>query len=97
MVDKIYYMYSRLACRYSDAFSCASDALAIKKVHNLLNRPDDPALINEWDLFCLGSFNVDDGRPQLLEVPRRVEFRQGLDVTKADSILEKEAKEWLNG
>lgn len=91
MFDKIYIMFSRLANRYSDAFSCASDALAIKKVYSLLTSQNDANLINEFDLYCIGSFDISTGS-FTSDGLRRVEFRNGLDIVSAEKILEQDKK-----
>lgn len=89
MFDKIYIMFSRLANRYSDVFSCASDALAIKRVYQLLSQNDGSAL-NEWDLFCLGEFEISKGSIKLEDGLRRIEFRNGLDIKQAETLMENE-------
>ncbi len=59
MVYNIYSIYDSVAEEYGPIFNAKSDAVAKRAVSGILNSGEIRS--NDYDLYCLGTYNTDTG------------------------------------
>lgn len=65
----MYSLFDKTSEEFNAPFLMKNDKLAIKAVKTFLAGKENQVTINDFDLYCVGTFDVDNGKVKSLFIP----------------------------